>query len=69
MAINEFGEEVKPDEAKGFVATGWLCPRCGKINSPFTTQCNCESDYTLTVAPGTWVYPCIPGQYFYTVKG
>ncbi len=20
---------------------GWVCPRCGKVNSPFTKQCNC----------------------------
>lgn len=24
------------------ISTGWLCPRCGVINSPQTTQCNCK---------------------------
>ncbi len=22
---------------------GWECPRCHKINSPYTTQCSCTS--------------------------
>ena len=21
---------------------GWICPRCGRVNAPFTTQCNCK---------------------------
>lgn len=26
------------------MSEGWLCPRCGKINAPFVTQCNCMKE-------------------------
>lgn len=28
---------------------GWICPRCKKVNAPFTPSCDCqENDYTNT---------------------
>lgn len=28
---------------------GWICPRCGRINAPFMSQCTCRSeDYSNT---------------------
>ena len=24
--------------------TGWLCPRCKKVNAPHVRQCDCEPD-------------------------
>ena len=23
------------------ILTGWICPRCGIVHSPFVTQCSC----------------------------
>ena len=25
-----------------YISQGWLCPRCGKINAPWMSQCNCS---------------------------
>ena len=27
---------------------GWECPRCGKINAPWTNQCTCHRQQTYT---------------------
>ena len=24
---------------------GWLCPRCKKVNAPFTPSCGCQENY------------------------
>lgn len=30
-------------------ATGWLCPRCKKINAPWSSQCTCYmGEYKIT---------------------
>lgn len=26
--------------------TGWICPRCGKVHSPFTAHCDCMPNNT-----------------------
>ena len=40
------------------VQYGWICPVCGRGNSPFTTTCPCKPlDYRITCGPAykyTW---------------
>ena len=32
-----------------FGQQGWICPRCGRVNAPFMSQCTCRSeDYSNT---------------------
>lgn len=32
---------------------GWICPRCGKVNSPDTRNCDCGGDATVYAYGGT----------------
>lgn len=32
----------EPQETCSEVPKGWLCPRCGRIVSPFVNYCDCE---------------------------
>lgn len=35
------------------VQYGWICPRCGKVNSPDTRSCDCSGDATVYAYGGT----------------
>ena len=39
--------------APGYPQQGWECPRCGKINAPWISQCNCPRDsWTISWSAG-----------------
>lgn len=38
---------------QGFPQQGWECPRCGKINAPWISQCNCpRNNWTISWSAG-----------------
>ena len=39
--------------AQSFPQQGWECPRCGKINAPWISQCNCpRNNWTISWSAG-----------------
>ena len=54
-------------ERKQAIPTGWLCTRCGRINSPWTVQCPCppvppwSRPYEIVRGPTCTSDPLPPG--------
>lgn len=45
---------------------GWLCPRCKKVNAPFTFQCTCKSDIIkewLNIPESNDISECLKGNH------
>lgn len=40
------------------IASGWLCPRCGRINAPWVRQCDCSPSSTTISWDKITVNPC-----------
>ena len=50
-------ETAKQETAIKFGNYGWICPVCGRGNSPFTTTCICRPVNTqITCGPGRYIY-------------
>ena len=43
---------------------GWLCPRCKKVNAPFTPSCGCQENYYTNNATD-----CINGNHQWECTG
>ena len=52
---------IEQETAIKFGNYGWICPICGRGNSPFTTTCICR--------PLNTQITCGPGRYIYTLNG
>ena len=56
---NQNIEETPKEENKGGGLMGWICPKCGRCYSPFTSMCpHCNnSDWSkITCLDGTYKY-------------
>ena len=40
----KFQKETAPSYAQG-----WICPRCGRVNSPYVSQCPCSPTIRTTI--------------------
>jgi hypothetical protein len=45
---------------KAFLVYGWVCPVCGRCNSPYTTTCPCQPIKLDITCYYTTICPCQP---------
>jgi hypothetical protein len=50
----------KNKDMQVFGMYGWICPRCGKVHSPFSTECSCPPP--IKVWTGTTTYQESPQE-------
>lgn len=34
---------------------GWICPRCGRVNAPFTPYCDCKLNISSNMCNHNWI--------------
>ena len=49
--IADIEDRICKCNKQSFSPTGWICPRCGKVNAPWVSGCNCPN-YTVTISGG-----------------
>ena len=55
-------------ENKPITMYGWTCPRCMKVHSPYSAQCDCPPP-TFTTSASTFTFtPCIHSRWIKTTK-
>ena len=48
---------------------GWECPRCGKINAPWISQCNCpRNNWTISWSAGSTTANPLPDNPYVTTS-
>jgi hypothetical protein len=51
LTTGDGGFVCRTCQFKPYVPKGWECPRCRAINSPWVTQCPCNSPSTIKMTP------------------
>jgi predicted RNA-binding Zn-ribbon protein involved in translation (DUF1610 family) len=59
-----------PTQSTSTMPTGWVCPKCGKVNAPWVASCDCKAQivyvsYPVYVPPYTPYYPTYPYTPYY----
>lgn len=60
--IEDQGEDPG-DQQQPRMLTGWLCPRCQKVNAPFTPACDCKPAGEMKMVTNVkWFIDGIPAE-------
>ena len=43
----------KNESSKTGMLYGWICPRCGKVHSPYSTNCDCPPESKVWTGTST----------------
>jgi hypothetical protein len=58
------GTETTDNSVKATMPTGWVCPKCGRVNAPWVAACDCKAQIVFVPQP----YPVYMPRPYYPVN-